>query len=148
MKQIPENAPPSMLINELSKLFNDRMRQRTEALGFAPGYRRLLFHLHRGDALSQLELVKRTHLSAPTVSVALRQMESDGLVIRENDPEDLRTVLVRLTEAGHAADRQVVHAIQETESEMLRGIPQEELRQIRPTLEKMARNLMKGEPEK
>lgn len=139
-----KNAPPSMLINELSKLFNDRMRQKTEAMGMAGGYRRILFHLSHSECLSQLELVRKTHLSAPTISVSLQRMEAEGLVLRENDPQDLRTILVRLTPKGREADRRVIHAVHETEQEMLSGIDLEEIDRIRPILEKMYQNLTKG----
>ena len=136
-----KNAPPSMLINEVSKLFNDRMRQKTEAMGMADGWRRVLFHLAHNEQLTQLELAKRTHLSTPAVSVTLQKMEAEGLVARESDPNDQRAILARLTEKGHAADRKVISAIRQTEREMLEGIPAEEFEQIRPLLEKMYHNL-------
>lgn len=148
MKKRPiKNAPPSMLINEISKLFNDKMRQKTEAMGMAEGYRRMLFHLSRNDRLTQLDLVKKTHLSAPTVSVALQKMEADGLVIRESDERDQRAILVRLTEEGKKADRKVIGAIRETEQQMLKGIGEEEIALLRPILERMYHNLKEEEKE-
>ncbi len=143
-----KNAPPSMLINELSKLFNDRMRQKTEALGMADGWRRMLFHLSHNESLTQLELARRTHLSTPAVSVTLQKMESEGLVTRKADPNDQRAIRVRLTEAGHEADRKVVNAIRETEREMLEGVTEEEFHSIRPTLEKLYYNLAAGREKK
>lgn len=143
-----KNAPPSMLINELSKLFNDRMRQKTEALGMADGWRRMLFHLSHNDSLTQLELARRTHLSTPAVSVTLQKMEAEGLVTRKADPNDQRAIQVQLTEAGHEADRKVVNAIRETEREMLEGVTAEEIDAIRPTLEKMYYNLAEGKEKK
>ena len=136
-----KTAPPSMLINEVSKLFNDRMRQKTEAMGMADGWRRVLFHLAHNDRLTQLELAKRTHLSTPAVSVTLQKMEAEGLVTRTSDPNDQRAILVRLTEKGQEADRKVISAIHETEGELLEGIAKEEFDQIRPLLEKMYHNL-------
>lgn len=61
---------PSMLINEISKLFRDRMREKSEELGFKNGYRQVLMFLARGDGVTQLSIAKGTHLKAPTVSVA------------------------------------------------------------------------------
>lgn len=142
-----ENAPPSMLINELSKLFNDQMRQKTEALGMADGWRRVLFHLAHNDQLTQLELAKRTHLSTPAVSVTLQKMESEGLVSRTPDPSDQRAILVKLTEKGKKADRKVISAIRQTEQEMLGKITPEEFDKIRPILEQMYRNLTEKETE-
>jgi len=135
------NAPPSMLINEVSKLFNDRMRQRTEAMGMADGWRRVLFHLAHNEYLTQLELAKRTHLSTPAVSVTLQKMEAEGLVTRRPDPADQRAVLVQLTEKGREADRRVIGAIRQTEQEMLCNITPEEFDRFRPLLEKMYHNL-------
>ncbi len=134
-------APPSMLINEISKLFNDRMRKKTEALGMAEGWRRIIFHLRRNDSLTQLELVHRTHLSAPAISNALQKMEADGLVHRRQDPQDQRAILVSLTDAGLEADRKILGAIHETEAELLGNISPEALAAVRPVLEKMFHNL-------
>ena len=141
MKRDFKKAPPSMLINGLSKLFNDRMRQKTEALGMADGWRRMLFHLSHNESLTQLELAKKTHLSTPAVSVTLQKMEAEGLVTRHADPHDQRAIQVQLTEAGHEADRKVVAAIRETEAEMLSGISEEEFDALRPVLIKMYHNL-------
>lgn len=144
-KKCIKNAPPSMLINQLSKLFNDQMRQKTEAMGMAEGWRRMLFHLAHNESLTQLELARKTHLSTPAVSVTLQKMEAEGMVSRQPDPKDQRAIQVRLTEAGREADRKVVNAIHETENTMLRGITEQEIAAIRPVLEKMYDNLTDGE---
>ena len=141
-----EDAPPSLLINHISKMFDDRMRQKTELAGISEGWRKILFHLKHNDKMTQLELAKRTHLSAPAVSVTLQKMESAGLVCRHPDPQDQRAILVALTEEGLAADRKVIRLIRETEAELLEGIDAEELAAIRPVLLKMYRNFAGGEP--
>ena len=146
-KRCLDHAPPSMIINEISKLFNDQMRQKTEAFGMSDGSRRVLFHLSRNDQLTQLELARRTHLSSPAISVTLQKMESEGLVVRSNDPNDQRAVLVRLTEAGLAADRKVVAAIHETEDQLLNGITPDETETVRAILAKMYQNLAKEDPQ-
>ncbi len=142
-KKCLEHAPPSMIINEISKLFNDRMRQKTEAFGMSDGPRRVLFHLARNESLTQLELARRTHLSSPAISKTLQKMESEGLVARSNDPDDQRAILVRLTQAGIAADRKVVSVIRETEDELLCGLSPAEIDTVRSILTKMYHNLSK-----
>lgn len=146
-KRCIKTAPPSMVINELSKLFNDQMRQKTEAMGMAEGWRRLLFHLAHNESLTQLELARRTHLSTPAVSVTLQKLESEGMVTRTADPNDQRAIRVQLTEGGREAHRKVVNAIRETENKMLEGISPEEIAAIRPILEKMFQNLAGKEEE-
>ena len=139
-----EDAPPSLLINHISKMFDDRMRQKSEAAGISEGWRKILFHLKHSKNMTQLELAKRTHLSAPAVSVTLQKMEIMGLVSRRHDPKDQRAILVCLTEEGHAADRKVIRLIQATEQELLEGISEQELAAIRPILLRMYRNFAGG----
>lgn len=139
-----EDAPPSLLINHISKMFNDRMRQKSEAAGISEGWRKILFHLKHNEQMTQLDLAKRTHLSAPAVSVTLQKMEGAGLVSRRPDPKDQRAILVCLTEEGRAADRKVIRLIQETERELLDGISEQELSAIRPILLRMYQNFAGG----
>lgn len=142
-KRCIENAPPSLLINHISKAFNDRMRQKTEAMGMSEGMRKILFHLKHNDKITQQELAKRCQLSKPAVTVILQKMEADGLVLRKHDPADRRTILLSLTEAGNTMDRKVIRTIQETEQELLEGITPEELEALRPILLKMYKNISK-----
>lgn len=135
-----EDAPPSLLINHISKMFNDRMRLKTESAGISEGWRKILFHLKHNDSMTQLDLAKHIHLSAPAVSVTLQKMEAAGLVQRRPDPKDQRAILVCLTEAGRAADCKVIRMIRETEAELLEGITEEEIAAIRPILVRMYRN--------
>ena len=43
------------------------------------------------------------HQPLPAISRSLRQLEQDGLVLREADPADRRKTLVRITPEGYAA---------------------------------------------
>jgi DNA-binding MarR family transcriptional regulator len=53
-----------------------------------------------GEALSQRELVARVRRTAGTMSVRLGRLERAGLITREPDPEDRRSVTVTLTDRG------------------------------------------------
>ena len=68
---------PMMLINEISKLFGQRMRRASEQAGIPDGYRWILFHLGHRKSATQLELSKLTHTTPPTVSITLRNMEAE-----------------------------------------------------------------------
>ena len=57
-RPLPEDMTPSMLINDISKLFANRMRRETESIGMSHGYRRIFFHLAHSDGLNQNTLVK------------------------------------------------------------------------------------------
>ena len=62
----------------------------------------LLLHLQRSAAnrLSRVELAKRMHVSASTITRMAAPMEKIGLVGRESDERDARLVFVVATETG------------------------------------------------
>lgn len=138
---------PSMMTNEVSKLFRDIINRDVEKLGVQNSYRQLLFHLSRKDGVSQLELARATHLKAPTVSVTLKNMEADGLVERKGDINDLRIIHVYLTEKGRQTDDKIREIHHMLDSRMTEGISQEELDALVATLTKMRDNMLKATEE-
>lgn len=138
---------PSMMTNEVSKLFRDIINRDVEKLGVQNSYRQLLFHLSRKDGVSQLELARATHLKAPTVSVTLKNMEADGLVERKGDINDLRIIHVYLTDKGRQTDDKIREIHHMLDSRMTEGISQEALDALVATLTKMRDNMLKATEE-
>ena len=66
----------------------------------------------------------------PAVSRALRQLEQDGLIERITDPNDRRKTLVRPTEKGLDASRQVETAISRYFERVICRIPEEQREQL------------------
>ena len=64
----------------------------------------LLLHLHRapGQRLPRVDLARRLHVSASTITRMAAPMEKIGLLAREADDRDARMVFVTLTEAARA----------------------------------------------
>ncbi|MEM1400431.1 MAG: MarR family transcriptional regulator, partial [Pseudomonadota bacterium] len=62
----------------------------------------LMMHLERAhlNRLSRVELAKRMHVSASTVTRMARPMEKLGLLGRQADERDARLAFVVLTKAG------------------------------------------------
>ena len=134
---------PSMMTHEVSKLFRDIINREVEKLGIQNSYRQLLFCLGRKDGVNQLELVRETHLKAPTISVTLKSMEADGLVVRKTDEKDARVIHVYLTEKGRQTDDRIRDIHHELDRIMAAGIPQKELDALVSTLKKMRDNMLK-----
>ena len=89
----------------LSKNYGEKLKNELERDGLKILYCRLLSALAEEDGGTQLSLVERTGIKAPTVSIMLRQMEKLGLVLRKVDDYDLRKTHVNLTEKGREADK-------------------------------------------
>lgn len=62
----------------------------------------LLMHLDQATSnrLPRVELAKRMHVSASTVTRMVAPMEKTGVVVREVDARDARFAFVAITEAG------------------------------------------------
>ena len=133
---------PGMLISEISKLFHDKMNQNSETLGFKNGYRQILRHLARRDGVTQIDLVRATHLKAPTISVTLKKMEEEELVRRVTDEKDQRQTHVYLTEKGRKMERAFFGKIMETEEILLRNISPEEKETLCAILKKVRGNIL------
>lgn len=117
-----------MLINQISRMFDERMRAVMPA-----GHpltqnscRFIMGNLIHHDGMSQQELVNSTNMKAPTISVALRTLEEEGLVRREPDPNDMRSVRVYLTEKGRVVDEEFRGRLREMDRLLMQGISAQE----------------------
>jgi DNA-binding MarR family transcriptional regulator len=61
-----------------------------------------LHELDTGPPLSQRDLAERLRLEKSSVSRLAAEMERNGLLVRERDPENLRQYRLRLTDRGRA----------------------------------------------
>ncbi len=157
-KEIPAPPParkelsdtPIKFCNEISRLFRMQMRQNdtSEGVMSQPGAHLVLSMLAVGDGITQLELVKATHLRPPTVSVILQKMEAEGLVERKSDEHDRRAVRVTLTEAGRELDRAHIETIRSLDAVALRNLSDSEIESLMVILPKIRNNLLQKNEEK
>ena len=138
------NDTPVKLCNEISRLFRAHMRENDPQDGVMSqqGAHLVLSNLAAYDGINQLELVKATHLRPPTVSIILKRMETEGLVIRKTDPDDRRAVRVYLTPAGKELDKKNIARIKELDEVALSGLSPEELSTLMTLLPKIRNNLL------
>lgn len=140
-----QDAAPSMFVNDVSRLFMHYVMRECERNGVSRGYHKLLMELYHNEGATQLQLVKLTHLTAPTVSVALGKMEAEGLVRREADADDMRQMKVYLTDMGRKKVELVRGIFRSADASLVNGIPQEELDAAVAVLRKMLINLLEEE---
>ena len=134
---------PPMLVNQISRLFQNRMRScDLDGVMSQESARQIMRELAREDGCSQLDLVHRTHLKAPTVSVTLKRLEEEALVRREADPMDLRVTRVFLSEQGRRHNQRVRARIKDLDGVLMQGFSQEETAQLLHFLERMRDNIL------
>lgn len=139
-----EKTPP-MLLNEVSRLI---MACANKAHGeSAPriqhSCRIILARLSRQDGLTQAELVNVSKMTPPSISATLKNMESDGLIIRKKDEKDQRITRVYLTELGKETEEKNYRVITEVDKLAMSGISKAEQDEFVKTLAKMRENLIK-----
>ncbi len=140
------NPQPMMLIHEIGRLMGDKIREKGEAppVGQRSG-RLIMMELSHMDGRTQLDLVKATHLKAPTISVALQKLESDGYVMREPDEHDMRAMRVYLTEKGRALEDSLRKRIFEEETAATSVLTERECDILCNLLGKIKNNLLSNE---
>ena len=117
-----------MLINQISRMFDERMRAVLPS-----GHpltqnscRFIMRSLYHQDGLTQQELVNSTNMKAPTISVAIRTLEEEGMVRREPDPRNMRSVRVYLTEKWRTVDEEFREQLRQTDRLLMRDISEED----------------------
>ena len=130
------------LMREITRLSSTRMRACDHTIMARESTRLIIINLSHGEGVTQLDLVKKTHLRPPTVSVELKRLEEEGYIRREADPEDMRAMRVYFTEKGRQLDREsFAHAV-ETDSIIMRGITPEQADILEKLLTRMRENIL------
>ena len=137
---------PFMAINGLSKIFNNRIHALANDLGINESYRHLIFHLSRGDGITQLDLAQQTNLKPPTISITLKKMEREGFVTRVQDENDMRAVRVYLTEKGREVSRESKKLVDTIDHEAVKDLTTEEISQLISLLDRVYTNLTGEQP--
>ena len=146
--QRPCPTPP-MLVNEIARLFHAQMKNYDLTGVMSQDSARLIMReLARREGVSQLYLTNVTHLKAPTVSVTLKKMESEGLVTRVQDEMDLRMIRVFLTEKGRAHNRGVFERLKSLDARLMQGFSDEETETVLRLLLRMRENILPADKEK
>jgi DNA-binding MarR family transcriptional regulator len=133
------------LMNRIMGRYNASLRAEMAKLGLTTAKMRALAVLSVEEGLLIGELAVFSVVEQSTLSRALDQLASEGLVRREADPADNRATRVRLTDAGRATFERLWPLMAESHQRMFRSIPDAERRAFVATLQKMLANIRKHE---
>lgn len=141
-KELSDN--PIKMCCEISRIFHTLTRENCDIDGVMsqPGARLVLSVLAVGDGLSQREIVQRTHLRAPTVSVIVKKMVDEGMAELKADEKDMRVRNVYLTEYGRQTDSEGIRKVKAMDAVGLGNISDEEFQALMSLLGKIRSNLL------
>lgn len=86
--------------------------------------------------LATVELSHRMAVQWPTLVRILNELEADGLITREVNPDDRRSRMIAPTAAGRAVFAQVRQILDPTRAELLAGFEEDELRTAEAVLDR------------
>ena len=131
------------LMNRIMGRYNADLRQEMTGLGLTTPKMRALAVLSVIDALPISELAVYAVVEQSTLSRALDQLATDGLVRRDSDPNDSRVTRIGITEAGRSALDQLWPSMAQSYAQMFKDIPADEQKAFVTTLQKMLKNIRK-----
>lgn len=133
------------LMNRIMGRYNAGFREELAGLGLTTPKARALAVLSVIDAPLIGELAVYTVTEQSTLSRALDQLQSDGLIRRDTDPTDSRATRVTITDAGRAVFADLWPHMLAAQERMFRDIPEPERQAFLTTLQKMLVNIRKHE---
>jgi DNA-binding MarR family transcriptional regulator len=123
----------------LTRLINV-LREAVLPAGMNSAQARTLLSLHDAGPQRVTDLARLDHLKQPTMSAVLIRMERLGWVRRRDDDDDLRAVIVDITEQGEQIALQLIAArtaVLESYLETLSAADRDALKSALPALRKL-----------
>jgi DNA-binding MarR family transcriptional regulator len=138
------NYPP-YLMNRIMGRYNESLRQEMAQLGLTTPKMRALAVLTVIDAPLTGELAVYAVVEASTLSRALDQLQTDGLIDRATDTQDSRATRVSITPEGRAIFAELWPHMAAAQGRMFKGIAPADRRAFVATLGKMLANIRQHE---
>lgn len=145
LEAIRENSDRTvlMMINEISKIFENEMMKNKEFVMLKDKtVRHILLYLSQHDGATQQELVISSQMKGSTVSVAVRKLEGAGYLQREANQHDMRSVRVYTTRKGRELSEKIKNHLDSKDEIIMHGISQRDIRTTKYVLEKMLDNMI------
>ncbi len=139
---------PIMILNDVSRRWCHHVEDGAPTQFMQNSSRAILRELSFKTGVCQLDLAKATHLKPPTISVALNKMESEGIVTRSVDSDDMRATRVYLTDKGIEINEQIHNRIVMADAVALRGFSEEDKATLADLLERIRDNFVAETKEK
>lgn len=105
------------------------------------GQPRILFTISRLKNASQREIAGEMNVSPASLSMSIKRMQKAGLLVKKQDPDDLRSNRVELSETGRIVDTELKKELLELDRYMLKDFSGEEMQQLQEMLERIEQNI-------
>lgn len=121
-------------VNRTARLLRRLADQRLAPLGLSAAHLPVLTALMQQEQASQKALTERAGIGQPTMAATLARLERDGVIERQSDPNDKRSVLFKLTATTRRRLPDVQAAVRDLNAEAVAGLSDGEQTQLRHLL--------------
>ncbi len=135
------HSSAGFLVRDTHLQFVRALRTRLQPHKVTPGQWFFLRALWEEEGLSQRELSRRVGTTEPTTVSALRLLERNGLIRRQRNEKDRRTINIFLTEAGWALKRDLLPYALEVNAVATEGLSPDDIRRLHEILTRIRDNL-------
>ena len=141
-KTVRDEAPltPIDFMKDIASYCQKEAELLFESYNVPDGYRAILTVLAKEDGVSQLTIASATNLKPSTISIALKKMERDDYILRQNDENDLRMSRVFLTERGQKIADDLYNRNAEINTLLQKGLSEEEIATVMQIAQKIQQN--------
>jgi len=129
------------LVNKLHKKYEKLQRNNIQKLELTPTQHYIFTKLWEKDGRQFKDLAEGCNCSRSTITGVIDTMEKKKLVFREANPEDRRSILVKLTEEGKNL-KSSTPPLEKMVNGCCEGIKQEEIENLGVLLEKLLNSLI------
>jgi DNA-binding MarR family transcriptional regulator len=139
--EFPPRLSSGYLVRDAHRAFQRLLERRIAAYGVTRGQWYFLRVLWNADGLSQRELSARVGMMEPTTVIALRGMETSGLIRRVRSADDRRKVGVFLTAKAKRLRNELLDVARGITEEAEQGVAARDLAAFRRVIARMTANL-------
>jgi MarR family transcriptional regulator for hemolysin len=101
----------------------------------------IIYRLYYKDGQTQRELADTSLRDHPNITRILDKLEGKGFLQREDDVNDRRTFIIKLSAKGRKSFEEVIPLIKAEQKKLLKGISKEEIKNIQSILSRIEANM-------
>lgn len=126
-------------------LLNKRIMAYAQKFGLTAGQPKILEYLSVVDSADQTSIAKYCEIEPATVGSILSRMEDNGLILRQREGTNRRSLYVSLTQKGREASKKTTDLFELAEQKAFEGISEDTQKKLCDTLQLIYDNLQNTE---
>ena len=135
-----EDLSIGRLMNRVTRTHMENVHNSFEKYGVQKTFGPLLFRLSSAEGITQNELAGAMQVSPPSICVNIKKMESEGLLVRNSDEDDMRLIRLYLTDEGREVAEKSGREVALADDKLVKTLTSDEKQELKRILIKILKN--------